>query len=314
MKKLSLILALIMLMSVVLISCAQVNAETVDSDSEGTTEGSTTAATSSPDVTTTGATTAPAPLKVPEPENPEPIYVGMTEAELREVEDEMKELSNDTFLYFDGVAFWIDENGNNAVAEIKKIDDEWKVASIDRYFPAVATAETFDMINNSESITIQEIVKLVGIPYRIGPTSGFCTLSFRDIRLTEQLFYGVSGNTKFAINLWGCNEKDGLDKTEEVVREKYSLEGFIVHRVFLEKNGSDEYLLCLQGAYGDENTLWTKKFVISDMTYDNYANYRSTQKGVLYNAVITEEFDYIFYDVHQWLFLDLHARLLQDNS
>ena len=174
MKKISLILALIMLMSVVLISCD--NSDIISS--EGTTEGSTTAATSSPDVTTTGATTAPTPLKVPEPENPEPIYVGMTEAELRKVEDEMKELSNDTFLYFDGVAFWIDENGNNAVAEIKKIDGEWKVASIDRYFPAVATAETFDMINNSESITIQEIVKLVGIPYRIGPTSGFCTLSF----------------------------------------------------------------------------------------------------------------------------------------
>ena len=300
MKKLSLILALIMLMSVVLISCD--NSDIISS--EGTTEGSTTAATSSPDVTTTGATTAPTPLKVPEPENPEPIHIGMTEAELREVEDEMKELSNDTFLYFDGVAFWIDENGNNAVAEIKKIDGEWKVASIDRYFPAAATAETFEMIKkmrNEEGVTVQKIVELAGIPYRIAPTSGVSGVSYRDMNMME---YCVGYNGDYSSRVGFA--KEGFDELVELLTTKYSMDNVEIHRVFLEESDDADYnYIYVQGVYGEEKTPWSKRFNIPEHDYNHYSNYRNTQNGILYNVVITDEFDYIYYDVKDSLFYSL---------
>ena len=297
-------------MSVFLLSCDELIAEKDKSDmlsSEGTTEGSTTAATSSPDATTTGATTAPTPLVVPEPENPEPIYVGMTEAELLEVEDEMKELSNDTFLYHEYAAFWIDENGNNAVAELKKIDGEWKVASIDRYFPAVATEETFEMIKKmriAESMNVQKMVELLGTPFRIAQTSGVhAGVCYRDVNMKE---YNVSYDGNYGVRS-DRPARLGLDNLLTILVTKYSMDSVEVHRVYLEDNGDDDYKICIAGVYGEDKTAWCQKYDINKDSYDWFANYRNTQNGILYNVVVTEEFDYIYYDVREWMFYNLYS-------
>ena len=95
----------------------------------------------------------------------------------------------------------------------------------------------------------------------------------------------------------------GLDNLLTILVTKYSMDSVEVHRVYLEDNGDDDYKICIAGVYGEDKTAWCQKYDINKDSYDWYANYRNTQNGILYNAVITEEFNYIYCDVFERLFL-----------
>ena len=299
MKKLSLILSVITIVSLLLSSCANDGKESVSTtDTEITTAASTTGEPVS-------TTDEPAPDIIPEPKNPEPIKVGMTREEFVAVCEEMTAI-NQNFISIDNrIAFWVDENRNNAVAELSMVDNEY-VVSIDRYFPAFPTQETFDKIREAENITIQDIVKVAGIPYKKGGTSGYSSVKFIDTSLTEHLVY-LNSDNKCAVV---ASSDEGVAKRTfneliELISDKYSVSSFEIQRVFVREAEEGKYKLCLQGSYGQEKNFWSKDFDINERSYSYYLNYRDVKNGVLYNSVLTDEYNFLYYTAPESLFSDL---------
>ena len=154
MKKLSLILSVITIVSLLLSSCANDGKEPVSTtDTEITTA-----------VSTTGEPTSDI---IPEPQDPEPIYVGMTEDELTKACEEMNDKVVGSVLKSSwNYVFWLDENGYNAVAETKVVDGVRIVTSIDRYKQVIPTKEAFEAIDGASTsdITMQDLVERLGRP------------------------------------------------------------------------------------------------------------------------------------------------------
>lgn len=297
MKKLSFILFVVVVISLVLSSCANSGNELL------TTSGTKNIAT-----TPTPSREVQEPTCL-EPTTLEPIQVGMSYSEYLEACEEMKE-SYRGFLTLYRFAFWIDENGNHTVAELSVVDGASdSVVSIDRYLPRATEKKDFDSINEAEAMTMQELVELVGIPYNIDLNHNSFPMTYVDINLVQ--YEVIYEQTHISVETKTSIAQNGLDSLKAVLSDKYSLDDFDVHRVFVREKEDDKYEMCLQGVYGEEKTFWSKSFDISEYEYQNYSNFRNVKDGVLYNVVKTEEYGELYYSVQPNLFATLAVWLTE---
>jgi hypothetical protein len=253
------------------------------------------------EATTEAVTTAPPEqlLTPPEPENPEPIYLGLAGEELTAAINKMKK-ENPTFIEIINAVVWIDENGNSVIAECNNVNGINTVIKIDRYFRPKMTEGIFEDIK-MRKLTMFELVELIGVP-----------VSFRDMTDPLRFTYMGPNLKEKAIILWFMpsmaqpiiisdaktpNIKN-CDYTElfEDLCKKYSFESFELIRIFVQETDDGKYELCMQGTYNADKIPWEKSVEISKEKYDYNCNYRYVKNGVLYNAVVTEEFPEIFYD------------------
>lgn len=281
MKRISFILVVIIVLSFVLSACADNGKKPIE----------TTLSTTDAEITTQTPTTAfsqPTPMLT----DPEPIYVGMrmTESDVNEAVEEFKK-SNSSVIKLLSYVFWVDENGNNVVAEFGFEDEMYVVKNIERFSPVYPTQETFDSMINKE-MTMQELVEIAGIPVGYGPTSGITTILFLDINLMNHV---VHPGTNISVRSSESNIKKAFDEFVKVTSDKYSLENFEVHRIFVEKIDTGKYEICMQGAHGEEKTPWSISFDITEDQYNQFMSYRYGKNGILYNVVANDEYKSLCY-------------------
>ena len=285
MKKLSLILAVVTIISLVFSSCANGGKEPVS-----TTDAVTTTA-----VSTTGEPTSDI---IPEPQDPEPIYVGMTEDELTKACEEMNDKVVGSVLKSSwDYVFWLDENGYNAVAETEVVDGVRIVTSIDRYKQVIPTKEAFEAIDGASKsdITMQDIVERLGRPIGEDITSSFY-YKFNFLDDTGCFKYTVAiGTDKIHIECRETRLSSNREMLLDAMTEKYSLQNVEFHRVLLDKDEEGNCKMLVQGAHGENRAEWCVSLYAPESYYAQYFNYR--QSEILYNAEITEEYSELFYAI-----------------
>lgn len=285
MKKLSLILAVVTIISLVLSSCANDGKEPVS-----TTDAVTTTA-----VSTTGEPTSDI---IPEPQDPELIYVGMTEDELTKACEEMNDKVVGSVLKSSwDYVFWLDENGYNAVAETEVVDGVRIVTSIDRYKQVIPTKEEFEAIDGASTsdITMQDIVERLGRP--IGEdiiSSSYYKFNFLDD--TGCFKYTVAiGYDKIHIECRETRLQAYRETIEKSMAKRYSLQNVEFHRVLLDKDEEGNCKIIVQGVHGENRALWSVSSNASESFYNQYFNYRRSE--ILYNSEITDEYNELFYAI-----------------
>ena len=298
MKKLSFILALIIVLPLVFLSCAE-NGKEPAATTLGTTDVEVTTVPPTIEITQPDSTTeAPKPVP-PEPQNPEMIRLGMSQSEIWDLYYEMTPSQGYTLceLY----VFWIDENGNNAVAEFEDLNGDFVIGRIDRYFPVFPTKETFEYIVASENITVQELVEIAGIPIKYD--SIYNVLIYRDTSLNEHWI--LRGRLNHDEHVTINNTQRGIDRLMTALSNEYSLKDFEPHRIFVSEAEDGQHKITLQGTYGAEKSFWSRSFDITKARFDYLSNYRNVKDGVLYNAVKTEEYGTLWYDFPYNLFFEI---------
>ena len=286
MKKLSLILAAVAILSLLLSACSnglKKSASTTDAE-----------------ITTAVTTTGEPEATTDEPTSetiPEPIYIGMTEDELTKACEEWNDKVYGSVLKSWKYAFWLDENGYNAVAESEVVDGAWIVTSIDRYKQVIPTKEAFEAIDGASTsdITVQELVKRLGRPIGEDETSSsYYKLIFLDdtgcFKYTVAVGYG-----KIHIESRETRLSSNREMLLKAMAKKYSLQNVEFHRVLLDKDEEGNCKILVQGVHGENRASWCVSLYAPELYYAQYFNFRRSE--ILYNSEITEEYNEIFYAI-----------------